>query len=102
MSFRTSGSQREAPSGPFRFLSAISTESPLIAPKKYLNLPVRSVKPTGWLHDQLIVQINGLARHEHDFYKYDWTGGSSFYSNLEEAGTPPTQRLLPGRFADRA
>lgn len=62
-----------------------------LAPKKFLNLPLGQVKPSGWLHDQLIVQTNGLAGHEHEFYDYvsetDWTGGPSYYSNLEEAGS---------------
>ncbi|KAL1728181.1 hypothetical protein EV714DRAFT_238256 [Schizophyllum commune] len=28
----------------------------------------RSVRPKGWIYDQLIVQMNGLAGHEHEFY----------------------------------
>lgn len=35
-----------------------------------------------------MVQTNGLAGHQHDFYalvsQSDWIGGNSFYSNLEE------------------
>lgn len=35
-----------------------------------------------------MVQTNGLAGHEHEFYDYvaqsDWIGGDVFYSNLEE------------------
>ncbi|KAH9474823.1 hypothetical protein JR316_0013289 [Psilocybe cubensis] len=62
-----------------------------LAPKKYLSLPLGAVKPSGWLLDQLKVQANGLAGHEHEFYSYvsqtDWMGGDSFYSNLEEAGS---------------
>ena len=46
------------------------------------------MKPAGWLHDQLAVQVAGLAGHEMDFYDYvaetDWMGGPSYYSNLEE------------------
>ncbi|PIL24884.1 hypothetical protein GSI_12771 [Ganoderma sinense ZZ0214-1] len=46
-----------------------------------------------------MVQTNGLAGHEHDFYKYisdsDWTGGSSFYSNLEEAGSYWFNGMVP-------
>ncbi|KAF8172706.1 hypothetical protein BJ912DRAFT_99531 [Pholiota molesta] len=62
-----------------------------LAPKKYLSLPLGQVKPSGWLMDQLNVQANGLAGHQHEFYDYvsqtDWMGGDSLYSNLEEAGS---------------
>ncbi|KIJ69295.1 hypothetical protein HYDPIDRAFT_79675 [Hydnomerulius pinastri MD-312] len=62
-----------------------------LAPRAYLPLPLGAIKPSGWLYDQLMVQTNGLAGHEHDFYDYvaqsDWLGGDSFYSNLEEAGS---------------
>ncbi|KAF8153213.1 hypothetical protein B0H34DRAFT_800441 [Crassisporium funariophilum] len=63
-----------------------------LAPKKFLTIPLGNVKPSGWLMDQLKVQTNGLAGHEHEFYNYvsqtDWVGGTSLYSNLEE-GTHP-------------
>ncbi|KAF9062646.1 hypothetical protein BDP27DRAFT_1385106 [Rhodocollybia butyracea] len=59
-----------------------------LAPKQFLSLPLGSIRPTGWLYDQLMVQTNGLAGHEHEFYHYvsqtDWTGGNSYYSSLEE------------------
>ncbi|KAJ3999026.1 hypothetical protein F5050DRAFT_1864201 [Lentinula boryana] len=59
-----------------------------LAPKQYLSLPLGNIRPTGWLYDQLMVQTNGLAGHEHEFYDYvsetDWMGGPSYYSSLEE------------------
>jgi len=58
--------------------------------------------PSGWLHDQLNVQTQGLAGHEHDFYNYvsnsDWIGGTSFYSNLEEAGSYWFNGMVPNAF----
>ncbi|KAI0028293.1 hypothetical protein K488DRAFT_58962 [Vararia minispora EC-137] len=70
-----------------------------VAPKAFLSLPLGSVYPAGWLHDQLAVQTNGLAGHEHDFYDYvsktDWTGGTSFYSSLEEAGSYWFNGMVP-------
>ncbi|KAF9075009.1 hypothetical protein BDP27DRAFT_1359207 [Rhodocollybia butyracea] len=59
-----------------------------LAPKQFLSLPLGSILPTGWLHDQLMLQTNGLAGNEHLFYDYvsdtDWIGGDSFYSTAEE------------------
>ncbi|THH05337.1 hypothetical protein EW145_g4867 [Phellinidium pouzarii] len=74
-----------------------------LAAKKYLNLPLGAIKPSGWLHDQvcydLMVQTNGLWGHEHDFYDYvaqtDWLGGDSFYSDLEEAGSYWFNAMVP-------
>ncbi|KAL5485522.1 hypothetical protein ACEPAI_8164 [Sanghuangporus weigelae] len=70
-----------------------------LAAKKYLNLPLGAIKPTGWLLDQLNVQMNGLWGHEHEFYHYvsqtDWLGGDSYYSNLEEAGSYWFNAMVP-------
>ncbi|OBZ73690.1 hypothetical protein A0H81_05963 [Grifola frondosa] len=70
-----------------------------LAPKKFLSLPLGSIKPAGWLHDQLLVQTNGLAGHERDFYDYvaqsDWIGGDSYYSSLEEAGSYWFNGMVP-------
>ncbi|KAF9467133.1 hypothetical protein BDZ94DRAFT_1211502 [Collybia nuda] len=70
-----------------------------LAPKKFLTVPLGNVKPAGWLKDQLTVQTNGLAGHLHEFYNYasktDWTGGTSYYSNLEEAGSYWFNAMVP-------
>jgi len=70
-----------------------------LAPMQYLSLPLGTVIPSGWLMDQLQVQTNGLAGHEHEFYDYvaqtDWVGGDSFYSNLEEAGSYWFNGMVP-------
>jgi len=70
-----------------------------LAPKKYLSMPLGTIRPTGWLLDQLMVQTNGLAGHEHEFYDYvaqtDWMGGNSYYSSLEEAGSYWFNAMVP-------
>ncbi|KAJ6491750.1 hypothetical protein C8R47DRAFT_1214544 [Mycena vitilis] len=70
-----------------------------LAPKKFLTLPLGQIRPTGWLFDQLMVQTNGLAGHEHEFYKWvadtDWVGGSAAYSYLEEAGSYWFNAMVP-------
>ncbi|KAF7319812.1 hypothetical protein MKEN_00763900 [Mycena kentingensis (nom. inval.)] len=80
-------------------LSAGGQTTTTLAPKKFLSIPLGSVRPTGWLFDQLMVQTNGLAGHEHEFYAYvsktDWTGGTSAYSSLEEAGSYWFNAMVP-------
>ncbi|KAJ3491366.1 hypothetical protein NLI96_g750 [Meripilus lineatus] len=70
-----------------------------LAPKKFLSLPLGAVQASGWIHDQLVVQANGLAGHEHNFYHYvsqsDWIGGNSYYSSLEEAGSYWFNGMVP-------
>lgn len=70
-----------------------------LAPKKFLTLPLGQVRPSGWLLNQLQIQINGLAGHEHEFYHWisdtDWTGGTQAYSNLEEAGSYWFNAMIP-------
>lgn len=62
-----------------------------MTPKKYVPLPLGSALPSGWLASQLRLQTGGLAGHQHEFYNYvsqtTWLGGTSLYSDLEEAGS---------------
>ncbi|PLB33719.1 uncharacterized protein BDW47DRAFT_134944 [Aspergillus candidus] len=52
-------------------------------------LPLGSVRPQGWLADQLALMADGLPGHEHDFYRYVrdsvWVGGADEYSDAHEA-----------------
>ncbi|KAK7057653.1 phosphoribosyltransferase-like protein [Favolaschia claudopus] len=90
-------------------LLVVSPDIKLIAgevvPKRFLSLPLSQIRPTGWLFDQLMVQMNGLAGHEHEFYNWwadtDWVGGSAAYSYLEEAGSYWFNAMVPsGVLAD--
>ena len=62
-----------------------------LIPFTFDPLPLGSITPNGWLRDQLQLMADGLAGHEHDFYKYvkdsTWLGGEEEYSDLRE-GTP--------------
>lgn len=70
-----------------------------LLPKQYETLPLGDVRPAGWLADQLQLQIDGMAGHEHLFYPYvmesDWIGGDSAYSSLEEAGSYWFNAMVP-------
>ncbi|KAL9641067.1 MAG: hypothetical protein Q9204_000337 [Flavoplaca sp. TL-2023a] len=57
-------------------------------PFTFAPLALGSIKPLGWLHDQMQLMSDGLAGHEHDFYPIvsdsRWLGGQSEYSGLNE------------------
>lgn len=59
-----------------------------LQPLSLETLPLGSIKPTGWLHDQLQSMGNGLGGHLYEFYEYvqqsSWLGGDKEYSGLNE------------------
>ena len=59
-----------------------------LAPFKLQPLPLGSIKPNGWMRDQLQLMADGLAGHEYDFYPIvkdsTWLGGHSEYAALNE------------------
>ena len=53
-------------------------------PLKFEPLPLGSVKPLGWLRQQLDLMADGLPGHLHEFYRLvkdaPWLGGDQEYS----------------------
>ncbi|KAK2767021.1 hypothetical protein FQN54_006338 [Arachnomyces sp. PD_36] len=60
-----------------------------LTPFVFEPLPLGSIKPQGWLLDQMQLMADGLAGYEHEFYPIvqdsPWLGGTSEYSALNEA-----------------
>ena len=61
----------------------------IVLPFTFEPLPLGSIRPLGWLRDQLQLMADGLPGHERDFYRLvkdnRWLGGDSEYSPLNEA-----------------
>lgn len=73
-----------------------------MAPFTYSAFPLGSIKATGWLEDQLLLEANGLAGHLFDFYRFvahsTWVGGTYEYSELHESSPYWFNYIVPLAF----
>jgi hypothetical protein len=74
-----------------------------VVPLVFEPLPLGSIKPQGWLNDQMHLMADGLGGHLADFWKYvansTWTGGKSEYSILHEAWPYWLNAIVPLAYA---
>ncbi|KIV93521.1 hypothetical protein PV10_04731 [Exophiala mesophila] len=70
-----------------------------LLPLAFEPLPLGSVKPLGWLGQQMRLMADGLPGHMHEFYRLikdaPWLGGHQEYSWLNEAWPYSYNALVP-------
>ncbi|KAH7312367.1 hypothetical protein B0I35DRAFT_376750 [Stachybotrys elegans] len=80
-----------------------STRAKELAPFKYKSLPLGSIKPSGWLRQQIRRSGDGLGGHLYDFYRFvrrsSWLGGTAEYSDLAESATYWFNYIVPMAWA---
>ena len=66
----------------------LSADQTAVAPFTFQPLPLGSIKPLGWIDDQMNLMASGLAGQQYNFYHIvqhsPWLGGHSEYSPLHE------------------
>lgn len=69
---------------PRRAVSDYAAKNKTLLPLRFEPLPLGSVRPLGWLGQQMDLMANGLPGHLHEFYRLvknaTWLGGEEEYS----------------------
>ncbi|KAL6831900.1 hypothetical protein V8C40DRAFT_285338 [Trichoderma camerunense] len=72
-----------------KFSAILTSLLATLAPFKFDHSPLGSIRPGGWLRDQIQLSADGLGGDLFDFYRYvarsTWLGGSYEYSELHES-----------------
>jgi len=76
-----------------------ATQSRQLLPMTYDLLPLGTIKPLGWIKDQLQLEAEGLAGNLYEFYRFvkqsQWLGGEYEYSELHESAPYWYNGLVP-------
>lgn len=79
---------QEACSPPSDLRDTTLDQNVILVPFALKPLPLGSIKPLGWIRDQMRLMSNGLAGRQYEFYHVikhsPWLGGHSEYSILNE------------------